>query len=340
MKIAIHPGFSPVYYSMVLSGFIQSGHTLSITTKGFPPPDYPEFYIKRENMDREQMAMILQTDKGNRRVVVSADDFAAVRSGHIEWADVIAKVNISTEMPDHLGRATLLPLGPTFGIRLPAYRAASYAALRFIALSLRQRDHISLREEIADYVFRRPESDYRSGRGERDYIFFIATSWENLHPEVNPSRAVFMNVCRSLEDLTFEGGFAPRSDGETSDFPGLYLSRRYTISEYIANTRRSLCAFNSPAVHGCLGWKLGEFLALGKAIISMDLGRKMPGSFEPYEHFIPVDGSDGEIVEALDRLRRDTEFRRRLEERARAYYVDFLSPPSLARRIISAAVAS
>ena len=37
---------------------------------------------------------------------------------------------------------------------------------------------------------------------------------------------------------------------------------RISLPDYLEETGRSTVAFNSPAVHGCLGWKLGEYLAL------------------------------------------------------------------------------
>jgi hypothetical protein len=280
--------------------------------------------------------MVFEGDCGTRRVVVAADDSTTVRSGHVEWADVVAKVNISLRTPDRVNRSTLMPLGPTFGMRLPAARGARISLGRSLLLFGTMREHLSVRDELGSYVHLEPEKAYTPGTSESNYVYFIATSWVKF-PEPAPLRAAFMNACRHHKDITFEGGFAPRPDGDQSDYPELYLRRRYKQSEYIANTKRSLCVFNNPAVDGCLGWKLGEFLALGKAIISIPLDRKMPGNFEPDEHFLAVDGSDEQITAALDRVRGDVQLRRRLEQRARSYYLDYLQPRALIRRILAAA---
>jgi glycosyltransferase involved in cell wall biosynthesis len=114
----------------------------------------------------------------------------------------------------------------------------------------------------------------------------------------------------------------------------LSAARRYSISEYIDKLGRAAVAFNNPAVHGCLGWKLGEYLALGKAIISLPLERALPAPLEHGVHLHVVDGSAASIDDALDRLRRDDTYRRTLETNARQWYEQNLAPEQLARRLL------
>ena len=49
---------------------------------------------------------------------------------------------------------------------------------------------------------------------------------------------------------------------------------------------------NTPGVSGCLGWKLGEYLALGKAIISTPIQRQLLADLEHGTHIHVVDGSE------------------------------------------------
>ena len=93
--------------------------------------------------------------------------------------------------------------------------------------------------------------------------------------------------------------------------------------------------FNSPAVLGCLGWKLGEFLALGKAIMSTPLARVMPGAFDPEEHYMQTNGAADSLDAAIARLVDDRQMRDRLERRARQYYDEYLRPDRVARRILA-----
>jgi hypothetical protein len=93
-------------------------------------------------------------------------------------------------------------------------------------------------------------------------------------------------------------------------------------------------AFNNPAVHGCHGWKLGEFLALGKAIITLPLSRALPAPLEHGVHLHVVDGSPESLDDALDRIRRDDAYRRTLEANARRWYEQQIEPQRLASRLL------
>ena len=71
-------------------------------------------------------------------------------------------------------------------------------------------------------------------------------------------------------------------------------------------TARSAVVFNCPAVHGCLGWKLGEYLTLRKAIISTDLGRRLPAPLvrtwidpSPSLHQMTVSAPMGSTISTL-----------------------------------------
>ena len=103
--------------------------------------------------------------------------------------------------------------------------------------------------------------------------------------------------------------------------------------EYVERTRRSALVFNTPAVHECLGWKLGEFLALGKAIVSLPLTRALPAPLEHGTHLHLVDGSPESITDAIERITGDDGYRRRLEEHARAWYDEWLDPTRLVQRL-------
>jgi glycosyltransferase involved in cell wall biosynthesis len=116
------------------------------------------------------------------------------------------------------------------------------------------------------------------------------------------------------------------------------MSQRIPFSEYIEKTKKSAVAFNTPAVHGCLGWKLAEFLALGKAIISTEVGRILPAPFVHGEHVHFVDGSETSIREAVTRITSDDIYRAKLESGAREYYEAYLAPGKVIERIMHAAV--
>ena len=327
MQIDVHPAFAPGYYTMILEGFRSLGFSIRVARTGFPPPDFPDFYGGQGTM-----AFIVRAPGKESRIVVSADDFADFRPGHGRWANVIAKVNVHPCAGASYLDARVLPIGPLFGIRTGTlFEAGNMLARKSLLMPKKLRGDLSLVTEARYYFKRLPESDYQSGRPCPGYAFFAATPW----PGVARARAEFIRACKRQPAIRFEGGFAPRSNHDQSDYPGLYLARRYGLKEYVRRTSSSMFVFNSPAVLGCLGWKLGEFLALGKAIMSTPLARVMPGAFDPEEHYMQTNGAADSLDAAIARLVDDTQMRDRLEQRARQYYDEYLRPDRVARRILA-----
>ena len=72
---------------------------------------------------------------------------------------------------------------------------------------------------------------------------------------------------------------------------------------------------------------------MGKAIISTPLLREMPAPLIHGEniHFV---SSDKELFEAVRLINQDEKYRKKLEDGARRYYEQWLSPEVVIRRVI------
>ena len=91
--------------------------------------------------------------------------------------------------------------------------------------------------------------------------------------------------------------------------------------------------FNTPAVHNCHGWKLGEYLAMGKAIISTPLSNELPAQMEHGKNIYLISESE-DFKSALLKLLSDSEYRNTLEEGAKAYYLKYASPEAVINLMI------
>jgi glycosyltransferase involved in cell wall biosynthesis len=100
------------------------------------------------------------------------------------------------------------------------------------------------------------------------------------------------------------------------------------------NIRRSAFVFNTPAVWNCHGWKLGEYFALGKAIISTPLSNDMPVPLIHGENIHFVKTSD-DIQKAIEMISESKEYRLKLEEGAYKYWQKYLTPKSVIQRIVN-----
>ena len=275
---------------------------------------------------------------GGRKVVIDSTDDAECNSSGLAWCDVYAKQNLDPVLNDGRDRRKLICIGPSFPV-------CDWGLVRSWARALA--DYWTCRKEISDarrhfssYLtpvrHRVREEDYRPSESSAEYIFFAAPLWPN-EPLCNRSRADFMAACKDLAPgVQVEVGFTPRSFLPVPGFEDLLLPRRYTLREYLERTRRSAVAFNTPAVLDCHSWRLGEYLALGKAIISTPLARALPAPLEHGKAVHFVDGSRQSLTDALDRLLRDHDYRRQLERGARRYYDAHVAPEKTIERILAA----
>lgn len=321
--VRIHPNTDIYYNSYYLHGLLSVPEVsrLRFTSAAFPPAA------------ARQLLLTLTTRAGAANVCIDAHDEPDVNPEFYEWCDIYAKVNLDPIARRHPA-SKLVALGPAFTVRLwNLPRTLMLMAMN--CLKSRGRDPWQFfKDYYRVYFYRLPEHVYRYVPGEKGYVFLASNLWK-LEPETNEFRARFMRAARSMPSLTFEGGFAPRAANDIPGYDDLLMQGRLTLQDYLQRIQRSCVAFNTPAVQKCHGWKLGEFLSLGKAIISTPIARAMPAPLSHGEHVHYVDGSYESIREAIELIQADDAYRERLERNARAYYEQYLAPAVVIRRVLS-----
>lgn len=270
------------------------------------------------------------------RVFVSASDWPTLDAGALAWADVYGKVNVADESASD----AVVPIGPSFPVRLsrktiPALPRTRPSVRDVVGGARRAAGHLR-RGRLATHGIGRdrlPIEAYRAGRSEPGYVFFTAWAWQK-HAEVNEPRGRFVQAARAAQGVRFEGGFVPRSHDDVPNVRGLTGPGPFTLAEFLDRTARSVVAFQCPAVHGCMGWKCGEFLALGKAIISTGVPQRLPAPLRHGEEIWYVDDDVDALRGAIERIAGDDALRTHLEQGARAYYDRWLAPAVVVDRLL------
>jgi hypothetical protein len=334
--IRVFPGFNAVYYGYYVQGLFARFPTKEIvfTTKGFP-----KFGVNG-------LALVLEGTP-SRKIYIHATDESAALEGALEWCDVYGKVNLDPDTIPPEQAHKVMAIGPSFGIRVWNPAATLWYALKHYTLCVLQgnsntRKKSHFRNYYRQYRKRLPLSVYQPGVSSNSYVFFASLLRKYEHRHANEARALFIEACQTLDAIQLEGGFVrPPASYPVHDLDRfeslIFGERRYPLPEYLTRLKASAVAFSTPAVHRCLGWHLGEFLALGKAIISLPLTRKMPEPLVHGKHVHYVDGSIGSIREAVRLICQNREYRGELERNARIYYEKCLAPKRVIERILEAA---
>jgi hypothetical protein len=330
--VRVHPRFVIPYYSLYLEGLVRlyGAASLQISRQGLP--DTTQY--------NDGFAFTVETRASThaklRRVYISANDFSRYDSVALDWCDSYGMVNVDPAVPRP---EKVLAIGPSFGIRQWGSLLGTYrdVAVVFSRMRYPPRELFRRLRAMRKYFFERvPEQMIVPGASVGDYVFFVAWPWQK-HAEVNPPRARFMRACRAVPGIEFEGGFSPRRRGSMPELDELTAARHYPYRDWLRNTQRSALVFNNAAVHGCLGWKLGEFLALGKAMVSLPLTRQMPADLSHGEAVHLVADDQDSISEGVGRILGDAAYRSRLERGARQYYLTHLAPERVVSRLVSSA---
>lgn len=325
--IELYPVFDPYYHGFYLGGLaaVFGRRALRPRRRGFP------------RFERDGLAFVV--GRGGPRIYLDTDDTGTLDPVALEWCDVYAKVNVDPQLADTSARARVLPIGPGFGTR--ERWLTPLAPLSLAAAAGRNRGEkgaLALAQRWS-WMWRRrsPLSGYHpGGRVDPDYLYLAASVWAP-DDDCNGLRAHFIDLARALPGSRFEGGFAPPFRADVPLDPTHGMSGRDPHAVYLERTRRSCLAFNTPAVLDCLGWKLGEYLALGKAILSTPLRRVLPIPLEHgvHAHFVGEDRAS--IADGIERIRRDACYREDLGRAARSYYENHLAPRRVVERILDAA---
>lgn len=327
LSVTICPEFDAFWYSCYVQGirelFPPARRRFSM--RPFPPCDNPVHFRCIVHGERDL------------RCFIDAKDNPRYDQRGLEWCDVYAKVNLRN---DDAPSPKVISAGPNFPMKLERLAGTAVRSLALFGLrtaARRQCSRTYARMHFAgwhsQWRYAERESDYSYQPSNKSYVFFASSLWKN-EAEANEIRASFIRICRSLRGVRFEGGFAPRSAGDVPGFDDLTTARRYSHREFVEKSARSLVVLNNPAVARSHSWRLAEFLALGKAIISTTLDCAVPAPLVHGEHIHYAGPAHESLRAAIEQIIDDPAYRTRLERGARDYYERFLSPRAVMSRLL------
>jgi hypothetical protein len=282
------------------------------------------------------------------KVFVDTEDQAIVFPDRYDWCDVYAMVNPTSKQIQAYEK--LMAIGPQCGITLSNIIGTIFTCLSNYRKG-RAYASIPLRLYLRDYIYtnirRRSIQKYFLEQPIRpNYVFHASTLWYNefASTDTNRYRGEFLVACKKA-GLQIEGGlFYIEGEAPVKEMPSYpeYKTRykdfiyntRLSMDDYIRKTKESVVVFNTPSVCECHGWKLAEYLCMGKAIISTLLTREMPGEGLIHGKNVHFVHTAEDIFEAVMKISSDKGYREKLEQGAREYYATWLAPEKVVTRIL------
>lgn len=289
--------------------------------------------LKFPNFIQGTFAFIVSENGCETKIIIDSRDTNEIDFETLRWCDRYGKVNYNEKSILTENREKLVAIGPSFGIKIwNLTQTISFVVSHLFKFKSRIKDK---REFVANYwrqYKRLPLKDYKPEKSKRNEVFFISSIWQK-EKTANNYRALFIEECIKYDELKFEGGFAPRNNRDNLGYDALVFSKRISIINYLSKIKKSAFVFNTPAVLSCHGWKLGEFLALGKAIISTPHKNMLPNLLEDNIHLVYAISSD-DIARKIKILTTDLIFKKKIEIASRDYYEKNLQPKVVINKLL------
>lgn len=302
--------------------------------------------LKRRNESHSfdhYMALIIITPNKKQKIIIDFRDKVSVKENAYKWCDKYAKVNFNKDLTDIRFHDKMISIPPGFGIKIWNFWETIYNCC-FNLIKCRFSPLVSFNNYLKDYYrqFRCAKIDdyliksFNNENKDKSYVFMIGTLWlhKNCIENTNLARKKFVEYCKFNNNINFEGGFfAYQNHPQYDEFKELIFKKRYSLGSFIEKTRLSAIAFNTPAVHNCHGWKLGQYLAMGKAIISTPLSNQLPEELIHGKN-IHIVSNEKEIEDGIELVLNDNNYKKLLENGAKLYYSKFVDPKNVINYII------
>jgi len=298
---------------------------------------------------------------GGRRIYYDTHDGPEVDEAAAGSVDFYFKRSFAPgAIPDGL-RGKVLPLGLNYAVY--ADRLDPFEVHRALAFAASTKDRLRLVIRLVARGF----SPQALTRGYRPTVkgmqavpqprapgrvLFMARAWDPDEPpgrptwqrderaEINEMRARCVILLRREFGATFTGGFK-HTEYARRQYPQLLLEdpTRSSKGNYLVLLAAHPVCVATTGLHGSIGWKLAEYVAFSKAIVSEKLNYEVPGNLASGQHYLEYRTAD-ECVERAAELMQDAERRQKMMEANRAYYEEFLRPDRLVGRTLDVARAT
>lgn len=178
-------------------------------------------------------------------------------------------------------------------------------------------------------------------------VIFLSRAWDprdgknseqaQQRNEANEMRAGIVRLLRAELGRDFTGGIEPDAYGQAAYPDCLAPARTFDDKRrYLVSLATSTIGVASEGLHGSIGWKMAEYVAASRAIVTERLDTVLPGDFGEPSNYLSFATAE-ECLRAACRLRSDLGLQTQMMTANRDYWLEYLRPDVLvARSLITA----
>lgn len=282
----------------------------------------------------------------NHKIAYDVHDGDGIDAELLEWCDRYNKRSFS------LGKHTKLstkikPLGLNYLVSPDGFSALSFARSRMLTSNIKLKLKNLLREfDIKHFYSYRPTTKdihYQPKLNENPRVLLLCRLWDpgnddhfSLTKEQAEDRLKInhnrIECVRKLKDVfgdRFVGGLAA-TPYAAKKFPDIIFSDQKMTSKrkYLSYLKTFDICVATTGLSNSIGWKLGEYIAMSKSIVTEPLHFDLPGDIQANKNYLEFSDSES-CVKAVGKLIEDRELRFQMMMSNFEYYENFLRPDKL-----------
>lgn len=154
---------------------------------------------------------------------------------------------------------------------------------------------------------------------------------------INDLRATCIRRLREELGSLFYGGFI-QTDYAMKTYGALTLDDSAISGKknYLTALKKYPICIATAGLHGSIGWKMGEYIAFAKAIVSERLSCEVPAGFQSGANYLEFETAEGCLQKTVN-LIENKQLRHTIMQNNRSYYETHLRPDKLVLRTLNIA---
>lgn len=321
----------------------------------------PGISITKDRPNRQFLAMLVERADLKVRCIFDLQDSPAIGlPGALSWCDFYFKRSLENSTftgLDEKARRKLRPYGFNYQV-LSSSKAYFFKRilLEFFSrpynpFSQKNRFHLSNLKEYFEAMWKTPSpllGPDTLSPGTHDLsnnILFQCRLWDPTQmaeknrgdaERINTERVEIIRRLKIEFGSSFVGGLQ-HNDYAQRVAPDLLINSKHLAERnaYINLVKKSRVVISSPGLLGSNGWKLGEYVALGKCIVSESIDTFLSGTFRSGVHYMPYTSADDCVEKVVNLFKKEAQVEYFMKNTA-DYYFDYLAPDILMRNLLVA----